>query len=380
MKLLFVDDEPIILKGLVRLLNYASLGYETVLEATSANQAMSLIGSECPDVIVSDIVMPDMTGLALLSHLREARLDTKVVFLSGYPNFEYAREAVSLGASDYLLKPVEKKKLESLLKEIHRELLFEREKDALHEQFQRIAEGAPEPSALEKWPEHNELQASHYCVSLLAIADNPNRTALENNLLRFSACNKAESSAESHGAFAFMKDDHLVMVACAKSSEAAEQSADALLEEVKKRLETELLIQALCVRGESIESTQGIPAEHQRLSILLEARNVTVPREENAIAKVKTYILAHYGQSLTLEVMASVACMSPGYFSSYFRKQTGMGFKDYLTRVRIEAAQRLLSESDLKVYEVAERVGFTDARHFSETFRRLTGKPPQQFR
>ncbi|MDD3337000.1 MAG: response regulator [Eubacteriales bacterium] len=374
MKLLFIDDEPIIVKGLVHLMDYGALGYQTVLEAVSAKQAISVIEKERPDVIVSDVVMPEMTGLELLRRLRDNGLDAKVIFLSGYPDFAFAQEAIALGASDYLLKPVDKEKLAARLRESCDALAAEREMETLHSQLQRITEGS------EAEPTHWQSDASACCLILMRLADTAGRTTLENNLLRFSAFSKAESCAEAAAATAFVKGDHLVVVVSGKDDSEASTRTDALLTEINRRIEAEMSLTPDFERSTPLRSTQEIPEEHQRLLSLLETRSVSVPKEENAIDRVKTYILAHFADNLSLEVMASVACMNASYFSSYFRKQTGMGFKDYLTRVRLEAAQRLLRQSDLRIYEIAERVGFSDPKYFSETFRRFFGLTPQAYR
>lgn len=140
MKLLLVDDEPIIVRGLARLLDYQALGFSTVIEATSSIQARALIAESPPDVLLSDIVMPDYSGLDLLRQLRSEGLDTKVIFLSGYQDFSYAQEALSLGAVGYLLKPVEQDKLAALLAKAKTDLEHSREKDAIHRKLQSVSD------------------------------------------------------------------------------------------------------------------------------------------------------------------------------------------------------------------------------------------------
>jgi len=91
MKLLIVDDEPIIVRGLTQLVDYAALGFDQVLTATKSTEALYLIRSEKPEAMLSDIAMPGMTGLALLRLIRDEGLSTQVIFISGYRSFEYAQ-------------------------------------------------------------------------------------------------------------------------------------------------------------------------------------------------------------------------------------------------------------------------------------------------
>ena len=72
--------------------------------------------------------------------------------------------------------------------------------------------------------------------------------------------------------------------------------------------------------------------------------------------------------------------MNPTYFSSFFHQKTGIKYKDYLTRIRITEAKRLLMQSDLKVYEVSQRVGFSDVRYFSQVFLKSTGVLPKDYK
>lgn len=68
------------------------------------------------------------------------------------------------------------------------------------------------------------------------------------------------------------------------------------------------------------------------------------------------------------------------YFSSFFHQKTGIKYKDYLTRTRITEAKRLLLQSDLKIYEISQRVGFSDVRYFSQIFLKATGVLPKEYK
>jgi two-component system response regulator YesN len=99
-----------------------------------------------------------------------------------------------------------------------------------------------------------------------------------------------------------------------------------------------------------------------------------------ALEQVKHLIDTRYSDNLSLESMAKIAFMSPTYLSSQFSERYGTTFKNYLIKVRVEAAKILLSEGVQKVYEVAETVGYNDIRYFSQVFRKHTGMTPLQYR
>ena len=112
---LIVDDEPWVAYGIKALVDWESLGYTVIGEAHNGLTALETIMEKKPEVVISDIRMPGLNGIELLEHINEKQLDTKVILISGYAEFEYAQKAVRLGAFDYLLKQVDKDKLTDTL-------------------------------------------------------------------------------------------------------------------------------------------------------------------------------------------------------------------------------------------------------------------------
>ena len=98
------------------------------------------------------------------------------------------------------------------------------------------------------------------------------------------------------------------------------------------------------------------------------------------IRAAAAYIQEHFTEKITLEQTAEQVHLSPVYFSGLFKKETCMNFSEYLTQVRVQEAKRLLKQGTVNVSEVAERVGYSDARHFSKTFQRLVGITPKEYR
>jgi two-component system response regulator YesN len=98
------------------------------------------------------------------------------------------------------------------------------------------------------------------------------------------------------------------------------------------------------------------------------------------IHKIKTYIADHYNENIKLQDLSNIIYLHPNYLSGYFKKQTGQNFKDYLTEIRMVEAEKLLLSSDLKVYAIAEHVGFTDYRHFSSVFKKKFDISPGEYK
>lgn len=114
---LIVDDEPWVAKGLKVLIDWESLGYTVIGDVHDGIEAMEAIEKQKPDVVISDIRMPGLNGLELIESILLHGLQTKVILISGYAEFEYAQKALQLGAFDYLLKQVDRNTLtETLLR------------------------------------------------------------------------------------------------------------------------------------------------------------------------------------------------------------------------------------------------------------------------
>lgn len=107
MKVLMVDDEKHILEYLKHLLNWQHYGVTQLVAVNSSSEAAKLLNMERFDVLITDIRMPGISGLDLLRQIKESKLSTKTIILSGYSDFKYAQEAIRLGVDDYVVKPVD---------------------------------------------------------------------------------------------------------------------------------------------------------------------------------------------------------------------------------------------------------------------------------
>lgn len=124
MKILVVDDEPRHRRGMASMIHVLR-PEDQVLVAKDGASALEFVRSEKPDVVLTDIRMPNLDGLSFLKLLEDERLRTKVVMVSAYNLFEYAQTAIRHGAFDYLLKPVEAEKVEDVLLRIEDQLVAE---------------------------------------------------------------------------------------------------------------------------------------------------------------------------------------------------------------------------------------------------------------
>jgi two-component system response regulator YesN len=103
-------------------------------------------------------------------------------------------------------------------------------------------------------------------------------------------------------------------------------------------------------------------------------------RKKDVISEIKAYVTKHYNEQISLADLAARFFISPYYLSQLFKRKTGGNYLNYLTQIRIDKAKELLENTDLKVYEVCQMVGYTDTQHFARMFEKLTGCKPREFR
>ena len=115
---MIVDDEKYVRMGIKNDTDWSLIGCEVVAEASNGEMALEMADEFRPDLVISDIKMPKMDGIELAGKLLDKYPDTKVIFLTAYNEFEYARQAIRLGVSDYLLKPFQDGELEGAIQRL----------------------------------------------------------------------------------------------------------------------------------------------------------------------------------------------------------------------------------------------------------------------
>lgn len=124
-KVYIIDDEKLIREGLTHYINWDKLGMEIVGSAGDGMTALEEITRLLPDIIISDIRLPELSGVKLLKELRERNIKCEFILISAYSDFDYAQEGIRYGAFDYILKPIDEDTLEETLQRCSNKLLSE---------------------------------------------------------------------------------------------------------------------------------------------------------------------------------------------------------------------------------------------------------------
>jgi two-component system, response regulator YesN len=172
--MLIVDDEPIISQGLRYTIPWTSLGIEVVGEASDGKQALEYIEEQPVDIILTDVRMPEMDGIELSRVLFEKKPEIHVIIISGYDEFEYAREALRYRVKDYLLKPVDIDELVKIVIEL-KELILEKISFSCQKQNQKRQEALRQvilqPHTIKMSHDEELFKDFHFCVVTSEIHD-----------------------------------------------------------------------------------------------------------------------------------------------------------------------------------------------------------------
>ncbi|MBC8060835.1 MAG: response regulator [Clostridiaceae bacterium] len=127
--LLIVDDEPIIRRGILSLVNFQELNIGEVFEASDGKVALDIFKENLPDLLLADINMPKMNGLELTEVCKAIKPEVKICLITGYDYFDYAVKALKLGVDDYILKPVSKNDIYEVLRKLIEKIELARSKE-----------------------------------------------------------------------------------------------------------------------------------------------------------------------------------------------------------------------------------------------------------
>lgn len=534
-RILIVDDEEIIRKGIINSIDWAKYDYEVVGEAVNGKDALEKALKERPDIILTDIYMPVMDGIEFSHEIKKHFPEIIIIFLTGYNEFTYAQQAIEIGVFRYITKPILQNELIQTLIDASDALEHkEMEKEHLKKLKKLLKESLPlfkerfllnlVNSALTEKEIQNkldylsmDLKAQSYICVLLSIDDFTSLSQINSeadmNLMKFCIQNIAEEilTTDTYMVHTFEeKRSEIIILCCVKHFEEdnsileLHQRIQQLQESVRKYLkvtisagigrfysklpdvgksynEAKSALEYRMTFGKNsiifIEDMEQNPGavmppiaiskvddlilytkggnKTQTLAVLDEIFNYIKPEvalkkdsiyllaieivnrlirvilefgdnladvlgekfspfevvgcdslediyneisaiinkiinfvqnkhnavTRNSIEKAKEFIHQNYMNSeLNLKSVAESVHISPGYFSQLFKQVTGKTCIEYLTKVRIDAAKKLLKETTLKAYEIADKVGFNDSQYFSTCFKKLIGVPPTEYR
>lgn len=492
---LLVDDDSAIRGHLSAMISTLYAEPFTLLEADNADSALAVVCSRPVDVVFTDIKMPGLSGIELIQQLNRLNFGGKTVVISGFDDYSLVRQAMVLGAVDYLLKPIDAAELGRAIAKcvaedaaggqphprgqsgntlelmFYQQYLMDRLLNGSGQELAHCCQelgAAPEDEvcfirfesadpAERLWASNRiqwfealrtaaaeslgcELgqllqgeQADGWCLMARG-----QRTATEEALgLLLEAQAGRYSAAAENG---HVDDIKQLYVACRRQMAEAfydldcgapSQPAPSMEEMVPLALkgDADALCNALgrwmadmCARRAPHTEIRQLMADGYYRLVAADSRLLRVTgrykftpndmlqaiqyaptaagllqdvcriirlylqqagagqSDDHVIRKARKYLEQHYMEPLSLAGVAEVMGLHPNYFSALFKQNVQKTYSQYLRQLRINEAKRLMGTTTLKLYEIAEAVGYHDNAHFYKAFKSVTGVSPVEYR
>ncbi len=522
LRALIAEDESKICQLIVKLVDWEALGINLIGTCDNGRTAFEIIERERPEIVITDIRMPQMSGLDLIRAAKEKGIQCEFIIISGYKQFDYAHIALQYGVTEYLLKPISQTELTEALKKAAKRTriadttqptgdrrVWKMRQDLRNSFWERLMEQGStiklERNSLNEryqfdFRENSEFRIARvtfYCESsdrfaqtvddlvekLRAVGDpvtwefvpyvkgnlvfflmnyssdfdiektvqqlydtveeglskageivpfgvgvsgpekdvarikerihevrnisfygmrQGNGKAFLNDKVVYDPVTKEQALPPSQISDLKMAVDGIntqlftvivrsALLRCTQKSnpdialgilETAAKLLSAYADNVGYSFETDAEIEEM-IEEASIQPSYRDFVDYS-INWITDRFNSFVEQRQSMGSRpvylAKQYIENHYMEAVTLETVAELGHLNPSYFSIIFKRETGKTFSDYLTIRRIEAAKKLLRETDLGVAEISLEVGYTDNKYFSRKFTKHVGVNPSAYR
>lgn len=354
---LLVDDEPRAIEGLQFFIDWERLGFHVCGTCGTGEEALQLVSSLSPDVVVTDICMPEMDGLDFIQYVRDRQAQRpEFVVLSGYAEFGYARRALQLGVVHYLLKPVVVEEASDVLQQVRTRLDLRRTETS--RKAGRESGGEDEPAL--------SIEVLRSLGGIMEAIESLNAEEAEARTRRLIRELPRESDSWDS-----VLASHLA-IQCAK-----------LFRELGGSPE-QLTLPGASTPATTPDAAPARPTAELMLAYVrqtIEAvRGLEGRKPGGTLAEIDRYVREHYRTPLTVRKVAEKFYLHPVYLGKAYQDKFGIGLLERMHDLRIAEARRLLRETSLNAGAVANRVGYAQYHHFLQHFEKRTGMKPAEYK
>ncbi|PLS04273.1 response regulator transcription factor [Neobacillus cucumis] len=371
-KVLIADDEPLILKNLTQIIDWSALNCMVAGTAQNGHEALEVLKKERIDLVLTDISMPGMTGIDLLKQIQQIPYKPITLLISGYDDFEYAREGIKNNALDYILKPIDYDELQECIERAIAKLNQQKQNEYEYEKFliyELITTEKTDPEVPEKEQSYIAIALKSFEKNLETIVQQIQKKPYVYRMSEeevIIVVTRPDVSLKEYAVDLAQQILHKMSQKCIVS---IGEPVNCLLDVKKSVNHARELLKFDAFTKHAIITDELIKQEYK-------PKQTAADLMDDAIA----YIKSHFEQDLGIEQVAERVGLSVSYFSNLFKQRTGVTFLEYLTNVRVDYACLLLENLELKTYEIAEKVGYTDQRYFSQVFKKKMNQTPSEYR
>lgn len=409
--IIVADDEEELRRALIEKVDWESVGFQVIGEAENGVEALELVEKLKPDLLLTDIKMPFVSGIELARQVREVHPSTQIAFLSGYDDFSYAQKAIQYNIISYMLKPISAIELTEELKKI---------KEKIDEQFRMFATEKHEPRRdsgasffmsllLDEFQSEDDAERNRDLLEKVVelgivqdVSSVPVYTVIttsifnkeEENETREANIVAINSVLEKYFKTVSFYINGRITSILFSTKRGIEKylhiAVEEILEKVKRilgknailgvgRMESDLsnthkiYVESVKAIGYATKKKKGI----YFITDMEQYKNSAELISEKALEIIDSHYM---DQDISLVSVSKEIAVSPNYLSALIKKSTGCTFIDLLSQKRIKVATELLLHSNCKIREIAEQCGYSDQHYFSYCFKKITGVSPNSYR
>ena len=338
-EVLLVDDKEIFCRSIARMPSLKnSENFFVVYSAGNGIEALDYLRRHHVDVVLTDIRMPLLSGIELLKIIRMEHLSKCTILISEFADFTFAKEGILNGAFDYLVKPVDETVLRTAL--------------------ERVADFLLQCSS----------EQSTKFKDLSKLVDMMFDGTEEG--LRLELKEKVEKAISE-----IRKPDETKML------------PDMIMHDINDGIQTRLPYAAMYIPLQKVCSIGKITNDaliferifNRAIFLQYELKKLISNAKHPMVQKVWHYTLQHIDGHCKLQNIAEEFYINKNYLSTLFKKETGINYKDFVVKFKIERAKVLLTDPNIKIYTIAETLQFGDPEYFGRVFKSQVGVSPRNF-
>lgn len=372
-----IDDETFSLEQIPYLIDWSSYGFD-IVTFDDANEFLDYFYHNRVDAVLSDINMPDINGFELMKIVKNENKNTYIAFLSGYAEFSYAQEAIRLGAKDYLLKPLSLETLINFTEKMKLSLDEQKREDDkkffndLLTLFNGYILNKADMAELKHFFETEKIPIDIITSPCVLITIDYAFIKEDNTKLFAEFYNYCINNSVFCAPLKVIESRLTILLLFFDTSELNRFYAKEFTNQFKTHFSDLFFNKIEFINMfllSSIDDLADMYSDKQSIDISF-----------SPVDEMKKIIAEKYNTDISLDIISDMLGMNSSYLSRIFKAETGVKYIDYLNKVRIERSKILLLNTNQNVNTISKNVGYHSRNHFGETFKKITGITPQEFR
>ncbi|QGQ95123.1 response regulator [Paenibacillus psychroresistens] len=391
--LLIVEDETLIRLGMKVMLDWTELGVKLIGEAANGQEAMEWVESCHIDIIITDIRMPIMDGIQLIRLCKERYPNIGFIILSSYDDFQYAKEAIQLGVSDYILKPTMsiaeiKASIDKIMKSIpvgdsiqlsDNHGISQMQQELLKE---HVIDNALMQDTWDLREEEESLFGFPFWVdttraAVIALKETNTLTIINNSssVKTLFTLAKDHKGTDKMEVVAFRGGLILIFM---QQGYSEDTSFSVLREELAWNIKQSLGMELYWDEQQNLKNWKQTRRAINEM--ILNLKLVHNDGISEMVQKSLEFMATHFQDAIGLKQVADLVGVTPSYFSRLFKQNTGESFIRHMSNLRFDLAKELLLNGNKTAAAVGKAVGYPNPRYFTKWFKVMTGMTPSEYR